>query len=416
MSMRDAGGDVSAARAAYAALVSRLTGSPGPDTQSIASELCDWLRFALGPGRVLAPGPRTADDSDHLAGEVLGFVAGRLRDPAASTSFSRLDLDLSGIIIDRADFSAAVFAGGTVDFRNCRFGPGVSFSSASFASGQVNFDGSLFDCSGHLHGWPFPESRFRGASVSFRDVTLSGGVLSFDDSAFESGSVDFSRLQAIDSGLSFIRSDFSGSVVAFDGARFVRDRAPAPVETTFNMSRITSGEVRFDRSYIGAPMSFSFARIEGGRLGFDCCEVASELKLTSLSFTGGQLSLSGLEVSHGNVDAHDLAVDGGTLALDKAKALFGKIDLRAASFLRGQVSMRDVESPFDGSVDLPWASYTGTTRSGPRVRDETFTGDHDHDFTITVARYRPGVITDWGPFHPLSEPDQPRHGRSKIMT
>ena len=53
---------------------------------------------------------------------------------------------------------------GTADFRNCRFGPGVSFSQTSFAAGRVNFDGSLFECAGQLRGWPFPQCRFAGAS------------------------------------------------------------------------------------------------------------------------------------------------------------------------------------------------------------------------------------------------------------
>ena len=366
----------------------------------MASELCGWLRFALGPGHVPAPGGEAADDRDKLAQEILAFVAERLRDPAESGSFCGLDLDLSGTIIDHADFSASVFAGGTADFRNCRFGPGASFSQASFAAGRVNFDGSLFDCAGQLRGWPFPQSRFAGASVSFRDVTLTGGMLSFDDSAFESGSVDFSRLQAIDSGLSFIRAAFGGSDVTFRGARFARDRIPAPVETLFAFCRITGGDIRFDQSYLGAPVNFRSARMESGRLSFDHCEVVSVLRLTPLVLAGGQLSLSGLEVTHGQLDAHDLLVDGGTLTLDEAKAIFGKIDLGAASFLRGQVSMRGMQAPFDGSIELPWASYTGTNRPGQHVKDEVFTGEHDHDFTVTVARYRPGVITDWGPFHP----------------
>jgi hypothetical protein len=67
------------------------------------------------------------------------------------------------------------------------------------------------------------------------------------------------------------------------------------------------------------------------------------------------------------------------------------------SLLDGTVSLRAMKAPFDGVIYLPWATYT---RGRAEVVDESFDVSREHDFTAVRARYRPGVVTDWGSLRP----------------
>jgi hypothetical protein len=80
-----------------------------------------------------------------------------------------------------------------------------------------------------------------------------------------------------------------------------------------------------------------------------------------------------------------------------AEALFGTIDMSYVSLLAGTVSLRAVKAPFDGVIYLPWATYT---RGRAEVVDESFDVGREHDFSVVRARYRPGVVTDWGSLQP----------------
>lgn len=356
--------------------------------QAVASDLCQWLRFALGPGRSL--GPEQAE-LRNLAREVLAILVSHLRDPSSAETFCGLDLDLSSIMLDDADFTRAHFTDGIVSFRNCRFGSGVSFEDTQFSGAHVIFDGSTFVGSPQRGGGEFARTVFSGSIVSFRDVIFLNDISSFDDTEFRSGQVIFDRMQLSDSVLSFVRARFTGASVTFADAIFRRG------SVNFFDGCVSGGELRFDRAKLWTSVSLGRLIIDGGLVSFDTSEVSAPLSFTDLKLVAGALSMQNVAVANGLLDFRDMVVDGGNLAMNGTKAHFGNIDMREVSFLRGTVSLRDMKAPFDGIIYLPWATYT---RNHKQVQDETFDIDKDHEFVIAVARYRPGVITDWGPLKP----------------
>jgi uncharacterized protein YjbI with pentapeptide repeats len=87
-----------------------------------------------------------------------------------------------------ADFSAAVFSGGTVSFGLVEFAGGkVPFAEARFSGSEVNF-GATFSGSEVNFG-----ARFSGGTVDFSRAGFSGGQVSFVNARFSGGTVDFGR-------------------------------------------------------------------------------------------------------------------------------------------------------------------------------------------------------------------------------
>jgi uncharacterized protein YjbI with pentapeptide repeats len=387
MSLAAAGSDLSMVRATLADLA-RESPAAHSDKQAAATDVCQWLRFALGPGRGLCPGQA---ELKELAREALAIIVSKLQDPGSAETFCGLDLDLSSIVLNELGFAGAQFTAGTVSFRNCRFGPGVSFEGAQFSGARVVFDGSTFTGTPQRGGGEFARTVFSGSTVSFTDSVFFRDIYSFDDTDFRSGQVTFDRVQLSDSVLSFVRARFTGAFVTFNDAVLRRGAV------NFSDARVSDGELRFDRARLWAATSLSRLVIDGGNVSFDNSEVSALVSLTDLTLNGGSLSTRGMTVTNGLVDFRHLVVDGGVLTMDGIRAHFGNVDLREVSFLRGSVSLRGVQAPFDGIIYLPWATYTHGRK---QVHDATFDIENDHEFMVTVARYRPGVITDWGPLKP----------------
>lgn len=379
---------VAVARAEFDRLVQRSTGSRA-DRQACVDELCIWLRQARGRERRQGPIP---EGIDEIAQDVERFIASRLRyDPTSESSFSGLDIDLSGTKLDKVDFSRVRLIGGIVDFQNCQFGSQSSFVGADFGGARVIFDGASFEGTRHQGHAQFAESTFRGSEVSFRGSEFRGGVTCFDDTHFESGRVDFASMRLIDSVLSFVRARFAGALVSFSNALLESGSA------RFSNCRISDGRVGFDHAMIKIAACFGGSTVEGGMLSFDRSDISSpRLSFGNVRLKAGSITMREVVVSGGQVTFERMTVDGGELVMDGAVVRFGNLNLSTTSFISGGASMA-IEVEFDGSVDLPWARYRG---SGVIISDPVFDGSQDYDFVVKVATYRPGVLMNWERFRP----------------
>jgi uncharacterized protein YjbI with pentapeptide repeats len=387
MPLTAAGRDLAAVRAALDGLRG-LQAATFAARQDVADDICEWLRFALGPGRKLDPEQAQLED---LAYEALAFLAANLQDPSAAGTFCGLDLNLSSIALDRADFSGIYLTNGSVDFRNCSFGPDLSFAGAHFLGAHVVFDGSVFRGSAQRVGGHFSNATFSGSAISFEDAVFRDDTCRFDDSDFASGQISFYRAHIFDSMLSFARCRFRGAIVGFTDGVLQRG------ELSFTDCSVTDGELRFDRAKLRAATTLDRTAIHGGLVSFDGSEISGPVSFVKVALAGGALTIRNIAVTSHGIDCRHMVIDGGSLTMDGAEALFGDIEMSEVSFLDGAVSLRDIRAPFDGVIYFPWAICT---RGRMQVRDDSFDADRPHDFTVTVARYRPGVITDWGSLKP----------------
>ena len=392
MSMLDAGTHSRDAREAFGEVVRQRPGTRSA-RQAAVDDMCAWLRLILDPVRSVGPGQEELDD---LAREVLHFLTSRLRvDPSDESSFSGLNLDLSGAYLESANFSGSIFSGGRINFARCRFSSDWSFTGSRFSGAKVTFSASSFEGTASRGSAQFAECQFAGSEVSFHGATFRGGFSCFDDTDFSSGFISFSNILLVDSVLSFVRAQFSGSDVTFAGAVFERGLA------RFRNCRIRSGSLRFDDARIRTPVCFDGSVVEGGLLAFDGSDVFGGLSLSKLELKAGEISMRHLTVSGDQVDCSGLLVNGGRLSIDDAKVYFGELNMSETSFLSGAASMANVDIRFDGLFRLPWGTFS-STRSA-KV-SPSFDRQQERVFTFIAARYRPGVVVNWGPFDPLPEP------------
>jgi Pentapeptide repeats (9 copies) len=109
--------------------------------QACVEVLCGYLRmpYEPDPGKD-APEPqrRAFQAIREVRHTVIRVITTHLKQDAA-VSWQRLNLDLTGVVIDGGNFSGARFSGGTVIFRDARFSGRVSFRDARFSGGTVDF-------------------------------------------------------------------------------------------------------------------------------------------------------------------------------------------------------------------------------------------------------------------------------------
>jgi hypothetical protein len=85
---------------------------------------------------------------------VIRVITAHLKDGAA-VSWQGLNFDFTGVVFDGGSLNAAMFCGGTIDFRGAEFSGGtVSFRGARFSGSTVSFVGA----------------RFSGSTVDFSDA------------------------------------------------------------------------------------------------------------------------------------------------------------------------------------------------------------------------------------------------------
>ncbi|WP_067137748.1 pentapeptide repeat-containing protein [Microtetraspora malaysiensis] len=202
--------------------------------------LCAYLRMPPEPE------PDTEDDPgahgswramSEVRATIIRLIATHLRE-SAPISWSGADLDFTGVVFDTgADFTGAVFSGGTVMFRNAVFSDGeVSFDEAMFSGGNVWFGGAVFS-GGTV--W-FSGAVFSGGNVWFRGAVFSGGTVWFSGAVFSGGRVSFDFAVFSGGTVWFRRAAFSGGQVAFGAAEF------------------SGGQVSFDRAvFSGSQVDFT---------------------------------------------------------------------------------------------------------------------------------------------------------------
>ncbi|MFC3373142.1 pentapeptide repeat-containing protein [Glutamicibacter protophormiae] len=230
---------------------------------------------------------RPADKEVRLT--IIRTISRHLQDDASKT-WSGLDLDFTGAVIDGGDFSGAVFSGGKVSFSGAKFSGGkVSFSGAKFSGGQVNFDGAEF-LGGKV---TFFGAQFSDGEVTFFGVRFSGGEVSFSEVQFCGGEVSFGRAKFFGGKVSFGYAEFSGGKVTLNGAEFFG-------------GKVSFGRARFSEE---AEVSFGRAKFSGGEVPF-----------SGAKFIGGEVSFFGAKFSDGDVDLSDAKFSGGHVDFRKPAA------------------------------------------------------------------------------------------------
>ena len=321
------GDETAAARLAGVRAMAGLADDWPEHRQACVDVLCAYLRTPCSPAPVLdlSPGDRPRRDAAReVRDTVFGIITAHLR-PSAEVSWRSLNLDFTGVVFDRGDFSGVGFSGGQVSFGGAKFPSGqVSFAGAEFSGGGVSFAGAelsgaevSFARAGFSGGQvEFRRARFSGSEVGFRGARFtggeisfgrtqsgdvgaglgyagfsgaefSGGQLSFKDAEFSGGRVDFRSARFSGTRVSFILSRFNGSQVGFRLAKF------SGGEASFNGAKFTGGPVDFGNArFSGGLVDFFAAEFSGGLVGFDGAHFTSEVSFLLAKFSGGEVDFS----------------------------------------------------------------------------------------------------------------------------
>lgn len=383
----DAQKDVAIARRAFVDLVA-LADSSKTERQSCVSQLCEWLRFIWREDAWNASSAAWRD----LARDVVEFLGARLTNPSSPDTCCGLDLDLSETVVRDLALGGSYFTGGIVDFHGSWFVGGTSFAGSRFVAGKVIFDDCKFFGEGRGGTAQFSEATFEGAIVSFNSAVFRGGWVRFDDTRFTAGEVRFNSSKLVDTCLLFVRSQIRGSaVVSFVGATFLTG------SLLFTEVTMSGGKLTFGEAGIYADAILDSLMIEAGVISFDRTSASSRISLKNAKIIGGLLSLAGLRLGGGEIRFDGTRIVSGELTLDGAKLFSGSILLGQVWLLGGSVSFAGISVAYEAVFELPWSRYEG----GKLVQRETaFDGSGERDFYVHAARYVPGVIRDWGPFHP----------------
>lgn len=273
--------------------------------QQVVDVLCGYLRLPYDPTISGRAGVQThaekttykvSEDgvqrettvtTGHKSGEreVRATIFRTIRDhlqPNVVNSWSDLDFDFTGSVIDDCDLTQSRFLGnvtfdraqfrGTCSFRDAEFSSeGVTFFRAQFSGGNVGFQASKFS-SGSV--W-FSDTEFAGAEVDFSAAEFSGGFVHFDRAEFSAGEVLF-RVAA-----------FSGGHVSYDGAAF------SGGDVSFEGAAFSGGDVSFrGAAFSGTRVSFSYASFLRGLVSFKNVSFSGGLFLLhwGIEFSGGEVS------------------------------------------------------------------------------------------------------------------------------
>jgi uncharacterized protein YjbI with pentapeptide repeats len=230
----------SAVRMAGAYAMAALADDWAGARQRCIDVLCGYLRMPHSPQ---PPG----DDEGREAWRreravrltVLRLIAEHLRG-GPGVLWRGYDLDLTGAVLDEADFRGARFVGGEIIFINAVF--------AGHGHDQVIFDDVEFAEGTHVY---FRLAELRGGRIRFNRARFTGGWVSFDGARFCGANVDFRDAEFTAGEVLFEGAEFADGLVDFAGARligttvnFAAQHLPT-VYTTVPAARFTGGTVDF---------------------------------------------------------------------------------------------------------------------------------------------------------------------------
>ncbi|MGW8992618.1 pentapeptide repeat-containing protein [Streptomyces zhihengii] len=283
--------------------------------QTCVDVLCAYLRLPYTPQSDLLPNDTEAQHAylsfREVRHTIIRLVRDHLRLPADHQhSWSKLHLDFTGVVFDGGDFSAAVFSGGMVSFREAVFSAGtVDFREAVFSGAKVDFSATVFS-GGTVH---FNAVAFSGGRVNFRAAVFSGGTVNFSAAEFSGGTVFFGD------------AVFSGGTVTFDAAKFSHG------VIIFGEALFSGGTVNFSAAeFSGSSVHFVAAVFSGGRVNF-----------REAVFSGGTVHFNAAVFSGGTVSFREAAFSGGGVDFFKAVFSGGIVDFGAAVFSGGTVSFNE---------------------------------------------------------------------------
>ncbi|WP_243088191.1 pentapeptide repeat-containing protein [Streptomyces sp. 891-h] len=277
--------------------------------QSCIDVLCAYLRLPYTPESDLPPDDAEARHAYLALREVRHTIIRLTRDhlrlpPDHPHTWQGHDLDCTGVVFDGADFSGAVFSGGTVDF-----------SGATFSHGTVDFIGTVFS-GGTIR---FTRAEFSRGTVRFTRAVFSGGTVDFSGATFSRGTVDFSGATFSHGTVDFIGTVFSGGTIRFTRAEFSRGTVD------FSGAVFSGGTVDFSGAtfsrYFGTADSTAFgfighiitARLSRGTIEAFPPPTRGTVRFSGATFSGGTVDFSGATFSRGTVYFSGATFSGGTV-------------------------------------------------------------------------------------------------------
>jgi uncharacterized protein YjbI with pentapeptide repeats len=247
------GASSAAVRLAGAYAMASLADDWIEQTQTCVNVLCAYLRMEIGSD---ASEPR-------VRGAILAAIRERTRADGAS-SWSTLDYDMSGAILDDLDFSDCVFKGHRLVFSGAEFtGMLTTFEGARFESGQTVFNGCTFEAK---------TTRFNHCTIASREAWLEGlqihGRAWFDYLTTTGEVISFSNSNIVAERFSMLGSNFSSKEVIFEKIQFKGERVSFSRcifsgATSFRGCTFGGHEVWFDRTqFIGPSADFEGIKLD----------------------------------------------------------------------------------------------------------------------------------------------------------
>lgn len=225
---------------------------------ALAAVADDWLNLDA-PAQsqvcldVLCAYQRTPAPDDAVPGEqevrqtIIRVIAQHFR-AEHDTSWSALDLDLTGAVLTH-----------NVVLSHCHFAGHVSFEGASFAGEVTVFDDTIF--SGPVTS--FSLAKIQGGLASFSGAKFAGQMTFFAETEFSGSETTFASATFSGTATSFVAAIFDRGVVVFDRSTFCGDLA------TFENWIVAGGSITFAGTRFGVEQAhFSDATFDGGELAF----------------------------------------------------------------------------------------------------------------------------------------------------
>ena len=234
--------------------------------------------------------PEVALDSRRAG---LDIIAQHLR-PDGRVSWAGHHIDLSGAVVDAAEWEGIVLKSGQVKFRGARFTGSANLAGAVLCGGVIDLTKAVFekDCSLSFKG-----ADFRTGKILFQEAHLTNGKVVFDDATFHPQCL-----------ASFASTHFGDCTVSFANATVLQNPAfSAHAEDDRGLSfagatfcPTSSYQSIFNGMKFHGPVSFARAIFQRS-VSFDASEVTSVL-----DFRGAQLdaivSFREADVAEGTID------------------------------------------------------------------------------------------------------------------
>ncbi|RDI64907.1 pentapeptide repeat-containing protein [Nocardia pseudobrasiliensis] len=265
--------------------------------------------------------------------------------PSAEISWSDLDFDFAGAMLEDADFRYAVFAGERTYFARAVFtgsrattfeyarfiGRYISFRYAEFRGDRTLFSQAEFAAKEAAQserrgsGVQFEGARFR-SNVAFTRTVFRGPQLSFRGASFEA-MASFDEARLLTESNDFYAATFS-ELTSFTAARFHGARTSF-LKTTFDGPRVLFNDAEF----AGAANEFIGTRFEAGVTRFDNARFGTRYRWRQ----GPPVQTAFTDAEFHNTVSFDDAVLGGRAVTFGGADFFGEISFRRTKFTAGEI-------------------------------------------------------------------------------